>query len=359
MSTFTEDLSHLRAERGDAMRHRTPFEVSHPRAGDGKFATKAVADPDGGLDALAAPAEQTSPFNQRYDTLEEKLAAFHSELDERVSALDGDAEWNAYLDAMAKFPRYSPTNQLLISIQRPDATKVAGYRRWQQMGRQVDKGQKSIQILAPKAVRVTKTDDAGNPVKGDDGKSVKERKIVGFTTASVFDVAQTSGDPLPEIQTELSETPPPGFVEDLHGAIEAEGFTVSYEPLSTPGHHGYTSPGDKRVVIDAGLSDGSKAATLAHELGHIKAGHLERAGEYHTATGGHRGAMEVEAESIAHVLCRSNGMDSTADTAGSYVKGWALTERDAEVVRASSQTVSKVVKTLLTERTWTNAKEVD
>lgn len=113
----------------------------------------------------------------------------------------------------------------------------------------------------------------------------------------------------------------------------AEGFT--------------TADGSKRVVVDSGLSAGSRASVLAHELGHIKAGHLDRVDEYHAGHGGSRGAMEVEAESISFVLCRHAGMKTPGETASTYVKGWERTVRDQEQVKNSAQTVAKAVKEVL------------
>lgn len=300
--------------------------------------------------------EPESVFTTRYDTLEAKLEAFHAELAEATAALADDENWNHYLATMARFHRYSMTNQILIALQRPNATYVAGYRKWQELGRQVCKGQKSIQILAPKTVRAERTDAGGKPVLDASGKPVRDVKVVGFTTASVFDVSQTDGEPLPEMDRSLSEEPPEGFVEDLEAAVEHAGYSVSYEPV--PGStEGFTEPSTKRVVVDSSLSPGSRASVLAHELGHIAAGHVDETEHYHTGAGGQRGAMEVEAESIAHVLCRSAGMTTPATTSAPYVAGWAQTAAAPDVVAASAKKVSSTVKGLLSTGRWRHLEE--
>ena len=244
-------------------------------------------------------------------------------------------------------------NQLLIAVQNPDATRVAGYRKWQEMGRQVRAGEHGIGILAPKAVNVRLEDADGKPILGEDGKPKKVRKVVGFTTATVFDVAQTDGDPLPDIDRSIHDEPPEGFRYDLESAIAARGYTVAYEPIRG-GAQGYTDPVGKRVVVDSSLADADQVGTLAHELGHIAAGHVEdeHRGEYHTGHGGQRGRMEVEAESIGYTLLRSAGMRPPRYASGAYVKGWAGVQHDPDTVKQSATKVSAAVKSILTTGTW-------
>jgi antirestriction protein ArdC len=312
----------------------------------GQFATDARTEPEVTLPAAG------HPLQERFDTLEEKLAAFHAELEQQVADLDSDENWLAWLDMQSKFHDYSFSNTLLIALQRPDATRVAGYRKWQEMGRQVRAGERGIAILAPRTAWAQRNDAAGNPVVGADGKPERVRRVVGWTTATVFDVSQTDGDPLPTGAGRVNQDgePPEGLTEDLEAAIAAAGFTVSYEPV--PGAaNGYTSP-DGRVVVDSSLTPAQRAGTLAHELGHISAGHLEHLDEYHIGHGGQRHRFEVEAESIGYALLRSAGMRPPAMASGAYVKGWAGVDRDAKVVKESAGTVAKTVKELLTGRPW-------
>ncbi len=325
----------------------------------GQFAANAHAETDVSLGAEpdASIVDRDSPFTQRYDTLDEKLTAIHGELEGRVAALAEDDDWNRYLDTMSRFHHYSFSNQMLIAMQtKSQATRVAGFKTWQGMNRQVRKGEKGIAILAPKTIRKDATDSAGKPIVGPDGKPAKKSVVIGFTAVSVFDVSQTDGEPLPdgESMTTLSEEPPPGFQEDLTAAITESGYAVSYDDI--PGSaRGFTDPHSHRVVIRSGMSEANQVNTLAHELGHIKVGHIERLDEYHSGHNGNRGAFEVEAESISYVLCRNQGMSpDVGDKSGRYVAGWGNT--DPEAVRRSAEHVQKTVKTILGSGRWRNSE---
>ena len=339
----------------------------------GQFAATGHTESDISLDA-PAPAATTWPdksgldssgpggsvvqgesvFTQRYDTLDEKLAVIQSELESAVANLADDDEWNRMLETMGKFHRYSLSNQMLIQLQTAGrGTQVAGFRKWEEVNRSVNKGERAITILAPKKLRVAEKDRAGKAVLGADGKPQKKTIITGFTTAAVFDVSQTSGEDLPDPEKMmlLSETPPTGFREDLEAAITSAGFTVSYEPISGTAR-GYTDPVGRRVVIRDDLPEANSASTLAHELAHIKAGHLDRISEYHMGHNGARDAMEIEAESISHALCAVNGLDSTGK-AGRYVAAWGHT--DPQRVRQAAETVTKTVRDIIDNHHWRNS----
>lgn len=325
------------------------YQAAHPEG--------PVVDPTAQVATLVRAESDESPFRKRYESMDEKLAAFQTELDKAVSDLDDDANWHAYLETMSTFHHYSFQNQMLIAMQRPDATQVAGFNTWKKLGRHVMKGEKGIAILAPKTVRVAVTDANGKPRLDANGKPIKEPRVVGFTTATVFDVSQTDGKALPSIARELSEGEAPvGFTENLEAAISAEGFEIVYEPIQGTAR-GYTSPKEKKVVIDSTMNAASRAKTLAHELGHIKAGHLERIEDYHTGHGGERGVMEVEAESIAFVLCRNAGMTNPQETSATYVRGWGAVQRTPEQVRESSERIAKTVKSILSAPAWKAEQE--
>ena len=323
----------------------------------GEFAAHAhteaeiVLTADGGL---TEPAEK-SVFRRRYDSPEEKVKAFMAELETQVTELQTDAGWQEYLDVMSKFHNYSFNNQMLIAIQSPEATRVAGYNKWIELGRQVRKGESGIAILAPRKTNVIIKDAAGNPLLDAAGKPRKEHRVVGFTSATVFDISQTDGPDLPDNRMHLTEEPPDGLIEDLTAAVKTAGFTVEVNDQPHGTNLGFTTTdGSRRVVIQAGMSAGSTARTLAHELGHIAAGHIDTDRHYHTGPGGERGAMEVEADSISYALLRSNGMSPEVGRANaSYVSGWG--EKDATSVKAAAGVVSKAVKDLFSSNTWRNA----
>jgi len=286
---------------------------------------------------------------------EAKLKVLHEELQDQISNLDNDEDWKNYLNTMSKFHRYSWGNQLLIRVQKPEATKVAGFNKWKELDRNVKKGEKGLSILAPSMINTDVLDSNGNKVMGKDGKPLKEKKIVGYRAVSVFDISQTEGKDLPTPK-KLTETPPEGFKEDIENAIKSSGYTLEYKALP-PGLDGSTNPTNKVVTISSSLNEGQTASVLAHELGHIAAGHTERK-DYHTGHGGQRGAMEVEAESIAYVLCRSNGMSTAAGTESStYVAGWAKVQKEEDTVKKSAEKVAKVVGQLLSKSKWRNVEE--
>jgi len=315
----------------------------------GQFAGKQNAAPTG---TLEAPAHE-NPLARRFGTVEEKVKAMQEELAAAVDGLADDENWNRWLDTMSRFHHYSFQNQLLISLQRPGATRVAGFKTWLNVGRAVRKGEKGISILAPRMINARDTN--GDPIVDDNGKPMK--KVIGFTSATVFDVSQTDGEDLPTIYDDLSEEPPDGYIEDLTAAIEKQGYTVSYEDIAGSAKGYTTAEGGKRVVIDATLSPGSKATTLAHELGHIMCGHMDpsRSGDYHTGHGGKRGEMEVEAESFAYTISRINGMQTHQRNASEYVASWQRIEPDA--VRKIGETLSRAVKATMTSSKWRNSGE--
>ena len=319
---------------------------------------------------LGVQAPPETAFTRRYDNPKEKVEALTAELDKAVADFTEDpAKWREWLDASSTFHRYSFSNSLLIMIQRPDASRVAGYSRWQELGRQVRKGSKAISILAPKRANLPVLDARGNPVLDDNGKPKKEIRLVGVTGASVFALEDT--EPIPGQEHKLhvsvaglSETPPPGLVDDLEAAVRATGATVRYAPIHD-GAHGYAArnaiTGEVEVVIGSHLSEGGRAKTLAHELAHIKAGHLDADADgqmkYQTGPDGHRGMMEMEAESIAYILTRANGMESTADYSAGYLATWGSdksAQQDTKTLAASAERIRKVAHELLTEHTWQN-----
>lgn len=323
-------------------------EAEHPREKTGKFAEKANT-PLGTDTLIAEPPAHVNPLAQRYDSVEEKIEAMRAELEAGVASLADDENWQRHLDVMSQFHQYSFSNQMLIAIQRPDATRVAGFKVWKSMGRSVRKGEKGIAILAPRMVN-DNDKDTGKPRVDENGRPIK--KVIGFTSATVFDVGQTDGEPLPEVYKELSEEPPAGYVEDLEQAIAAHGYQVVYEKTGSRAL-GYTSPDRKVVVVDPDLSPGTRATTLAHELGHIACGHTERMDEYHSGHDGHRGEMEVEAESFSYVLSQMNGMQTNLKPASEYVGSWSRREPDA--IKSVGDTLQRAIKATVKNTGWRNA----
>ena len=245
--------------------------------------------------------------------------------------LDGE-EFKRYLSVAAKFHRYSANNCLLIRMQRPDASRVAGYRRWQQLGRQVRKGEKGIKILAPISRKVAEDEETG--------EAVRVAKLVGFKTATVFDVSQTDGEELPEAPRPEDLDPQEGVeiagkvYESLSRFCEAEGVAVEFEERRS-GDYGSYQRGERRIILNAALPITEKATTLAHELAH----HLLHA----QADGTAKQAREIEAEGAAFVVCAAFGLDTSRFTFA-YVANYA---GEPETLKAALERIQGAARRLI------------
>ena len=210
-------------------------------------------------------------------------------LDELAAALEaGQSEsLRQYLAAMGRFHRYSLGNILLIEMSRPDATHVAGYRTWQQLGRQVRQGEKGIQICAPIVVRQKKETES------------EEDRVVAFRGATVFDINQTDGRPLPEFAKAQGD--PGEHIERLKQVIAARGIGLEYS-TDTHGAEGFFSDG--KIVVRTGLTPAEEFSVLAHENAHAL---LHSGPESRSVS---RTVRETEAEAVAFVVGTAIGLDA-------------------------------------------------
>lgn len=244
-----------------------------------------------------------------------------------IAELTTTAAWQAWLDVQRRFHRYSFGNCVLIAVQRPDATHVAGFRRWQEMGRQVRRGEKAIRILAPVTRRVV----------GEPGEDTVER-LVAFRGASIFDLAQTDGRELPVAPvTRLLGDAPAEVWSALAAYATSLGFTV--ERISLGGNrNGDTNFTARRIRVGDGLSPAQSVKTLAHEIAHAM---------LHGNVDISRDQAELEAESVAYVVCDSIGVDSSAYSFG-YVATWAGGEDAVERIREAGGRISRAARQILT-----------
>lgn len=203
-----------------------------------------------------------------------------------------------YLDAMSRFHSYSWNNCMLIALQMPEATFVAGFHRWLRLGRHVRKGESGIGIMAP-LVR-SKRDDADGNGSGSSGETghKDERRIRGFRIVHVFDVSQTDGDDLPELATINGD--PGQLLCSMECLIRANGITLNDEVLAH-GVKGVSRKGE--IAIAEGLPAAERCAVLAHELSH------EWMHDQHQRVTLSKTVRETEAEAVAYVVCRSFGLD--------------------------------------------------
>lgn len=259
----------------------------------------------------------------------DRLSAAHDDLVAAVEALTSGDDWRQMLDTASRFHRYSANNVFLIMWQRPEATQVAGYRTWQQLGRQVRKGERGLRILAPCRYKVTDLDD--------DGTETARMVLRGFTTVTVFDVAQTDGPPLPDVRPALLEGAAVGGLwEALAAQVEAAGYLV--ERGDCGGANGRTDHLTRTVRVRGDVDGAQAAKTLCHELAHVL---------LHPDTTAYlrcRGRAEVEAESVAYLVCQAAGLATDAYS-WPYLAHWS--GGDPSVVRETADRVLGATRTIL------------
>lgn len=260
--------------------------------------------------------EQPSPQTPVQETL--------ARLEQAVSGIQNSDTFRAYLDAQARFHNYSFGNVLLILFQKPDATRVAGYKTWLEFGRHVKRGEKGVRILAPAHYR--------KKVQTDDGE--KEEKHLFFRSTSVFDISQTEGAPLPEVAVPVLQGEQGAeLYARLEGLALTQGLTVriGHERFDQRAFMmGFYEP-EQRLIAIREASQTQMVKTLAHELGHHYAEHQ---------VGGR--AAETEAESIAYVVLAHHGLDS-GERSFPYVATWAQDQRVLRAVLGNIQRVSLAI----------------
>ncbi len=281
---------------------------------------------------------------------DDPLTRAHHQLAAAVEDLVRGDGWQRMLAVAARFPRYSPNNVLLISIQRPDATAVAGLRTWNTLGRRVRKGEKGIAILAPCSYRQDPAPASNAAADAStvqaDPAAVGPRALRGFRVAHVFDITQTDGAPLPDVAPgPLAGDPPAQLWQRLQQVAERDGYRVERGPCAG-GAYGLTRFADRVVRVRDDVDPAQACKTLAHEIGHIRADHGTRfAQDYHRSSSC-RGAAEVEAESIAYLVAAAAGLDTTCYTVP-YVAHWAA--GDTTLLRDTAARVIATARQILAD----------
>ena len=276
----------------------------------------------------------------------DKLKEITDRLEQGITELFESERYKEYLRVMSKFHNYSFNNTLLIAMQKPDASLVAGFSSWKNnFGRNVMKGEKGIKIIAPSPFtikqEVEKTDpQTGKPVIGKDGKPVteeKEIKVPAYKVVSVFDVSQTEGRELPDIAVNELTGDVDRF-KDFFAALEqASPVPVGFEKIEG-GAHGYYHLEEKRIAIDEGMSDLQTLKTAIHEIAHAKLHDIDlNAPKEEQKPRVDRRTREVEAESVAYTVCQHYGLD-TSDYSFGYVAGWSSGKELAEL-KGSLETI--------------------
>ena len=276
----------------------------------------------------------------------DKLKEITDRLEQGITELFESERYKEYLRVMSKFHNYSFNNTLLIAMQKPDASLVAGFSSWKNnFGRNVMKGEKGIKIIAPSPFtvkqEVEKTDpQTGKPVIGKDGKPVteeKEIKVPAYKVVSVFDVSQTEGRELPDIAVDELTGDVDRFKDFFSALEQASPVPVGFEKIEG-GAHGYYHLEEKRIAIDEGMSDLQTLKTAIHEIAHAKLHDIDlNAPKEEQKPRVDRRTREVEAESVAYTVCQHYGLD-TSDYSFGYVAGWSSGKELAEL-RGSLETI--------------------
>ena len=275
----------------------------------------------------------------------EKLKEITDRLEQGITELFDSERYKEYLRVMSKFHNYSFNNTLLIAMQKPDASLVAGFSAWKNnFERNVMKGQKGIKIIAPSPYKIKqemqKIDPhTQKPVIGKDGKPVTEEKevtIPAYKVVSVFDVSQTEGKELPDIAVD-ELTGDVDRYKDFFAALEKTSpVPIGFEKIEG-GAHGYYHLEDKRIAIDEGMSELQTLKTAIHEIAHAKLHDIDLNAPKDEQPRVDRRTREVEAESVAYTVCQHYGLD-TSDYSFGYVAGWS-SGRELSELKSSLETV--------------------
>lgn len=286
----------------------------------------------------------------------ERMKEITDRLEAGIQALFESEQYKAYLTAMSKFHNYSFNNTLLIAMQKPDDSLVAGFGKWRDdFERHVKRGEKGIKILASSPYKVKKQMEkidpaTQKPVIGADGKPVTEEReieIPVFRVVTVFDVSQTEGKEILDIAvSELT-----GSVEqyqDFFTALEkASPVPIAFENIEG-GAHGYYHLEEKRIAIAEGMSELQTLKTAIHEIAHAKLHAIDKdAPAIEQADRPDRRTREVQAESVAYAVCQHYGLD-TSDYSFGYVAGWSSGQELSEL-KASLETIRKAANELITD----------
>jgi len=286
------------------------------------------------------------PINLTAEKPAEKLKEITDRLEQGITELFDSERYKEYLRVMSKFHNYSFNNTLLIAMQKPDASLIAGFTAWKnQFQRNVKKGEKGIKIIAPSPFKIKQEMEkidpqTQKPVIGRDGKPVTEEKeitIPAYKVVSVFDVSQTEGKELPDIAVDALT----GDVEqysDFFAALEKTSpVPIGFEKIEG-GAHGYYHLEDKRIALDEGMSELQTLKTAIHEIAHAKLHDIDlNAPKDEQQPRVDRRTREVEAESVAYTVCQHYGLD-TSDYSFGYVAGWSSGRELAEL-KSSLETI--------------------
>ena len=318
--------------------------------------------------------EATAPYEEVTDTKEKgdvrdiptvqtatiPLPVQGKDMDSIMQSLESGVEelftsnrYQEFLKTMAKFHNYSFNNTMLIAMQRPDATLVTSYKNWQSMGRQVMKGEKGITIIAPAPYKKMKEkevlDENQRPIMGTDGKPKTEQvevTVPHFKAVTVFDIAQTSGEPIQTLAPELLTAAVQDFDSFMQAIQKISPVPIRFDEIDGNAN-GYYHNADKEIVIKKGLSESQTLKTAIHETAHAKLHDREIMESLGVEKD--RLTKEVEAESVAYCVCSSFDLD-TSDYSFPYIAGWS-SSREMKEMKASMDVIRKTAGEMIDQLT--------
>ena len=296
-------------------------------------------------------AYDTSTFDPKAaaEARKAEMEEITTKLEKGVKDIFTTDGYKDYLNFCAKLPRYSVNNQILIMLQRPDATMCQSFTNWKEMKRFVRKGEKGIRILAPAPYKMQKeqdkTDASGRPILDKDGEPVKETvevTINAFKPVSTFDISQTEGDPVPTVGVAELTGSVEGYEALLEAIKEVVPVPISFEQIDS-GAKGFYHLEENRIVVQEGMSEAQTVKTLLHEASH-QALHsreaMQASGEQKS-----KNQKETEAESVAYVVCQHYGID-TSDYSFAYVATWSA-DKEVPELKASLDTIRRTAADLI------------
>ena len=288
-------------------------------------------------------------------TEKQKVQEITDKLEEGLKELFESEKYKTYLSTMSKFHNYSFNNTLLIAMQKPEATLVAGYKAWQKnFERHVNKGEKAIRILAPAPYKIKEERDKLDPVTGEmmfdeNGMPQKEQvevTIPAFRAVSVFDVSQTDGKPIPELEAQELLSTVEGYEDFVQALMNVAPVPIGFEDI--PGDSkGYFHTEEKRIAVQENMSESQTLKTMVHEVAHSMLHNKEiNRDDLMEAPAKDRNTKEVEAESVAYTVCKHFGID-TSDYSFGYIAGWS-SGKDMKELKSSLDTIRKTASELIT-----------
>ncbi len=286
---------------------------------------------------------------------EEQLKEITERLEQGVAEFFNSEHYAEYLKTMSKFHTYSFNNTLLIALQKPDATLVAGYQAWQsKFNRHVKRGEKGIKIIAPvpvreKELREKRDELTDEVVLRPDGEPEMEEVthiIPRFRVTTVFDVGQTDGDPMPDLGVEDLTAGVENYDIFMEAVTRISPVPIRFDEIGS-GAKGYYSSADKEIVIQSGMSQSQTLKTAIHETAHAKLHDMD----YMSEEGIRKDQMtrEVEAESVAYTVCQQFGID-TSEYSFPYVASWSSGKSMPEL-RSSMDTIRHTSSDFIDEMT--------